>query len=65
MAIDTKTKPIGTGQEGAGTPAGVNEENPVHIEGKQPVSKMDRLANRAARKGVERTHREDPMPFTK
>ncbi len=65
MTINPSEEPVGTGQEGAGTPAGVEKEIPVDIEGQKPENKMDRLANRAARKGIDRLQRNDPMPFTK
>ena len=65
MTINPSEEPVGTGQEGAGTPAGVEKEIPVDIEGQQPENKMDRLANRAARKGIDRLQRNDPTPFTK
>jgi hypothetical protein len=57
MTTENDVAPTGTGQEGAGSPAGVNVEVPVHIEGKPPVDKLDRLANRAARKGVKRQNK--------
>jgi hypothetical protein len=63
MAINN-AKPVGTGQQGAGMPAGINQDTPIHTEGKH-VDKMDKVANRAAKKGIEREHREDPTPFTK
>jgi hypothetical protein len=65
MPTNSSAEPTGTGQEGAGTPAGANEEIPIHIEGGKPVDKLDQIANRAARKGEERQHREDPTIFTK
>ena len=65
MAIETNVKPIGTGQQGAGTPAGVDRDIPVHIEGEAPVDKLDQLADRAARKGLDRQHHDDPKIFTK
>jgi hypothetical protein len=65
MATDTSAEPTGTGQEGAGTPAGVNKEVPIHIEGGKPVDKIEEIANHAAHKGLNREHREDPTIFTK
>jgi len=65
MGTETNVDPVGTGQEGAGTPAGVNEEIPVHVEGHKPISKLDQLANKSARKGIDRQHRQDSTEFTK
>jgi len=65
MTINPSEEPVGTGQEVAGTPAGVEKEIPVHIEGQHSENKMDKLANRAARKGLARQQRNDPTPFTK
>ena len=66
MTKENDAAPIGTGQEGAGTPVGENVEIPVHIEGEpHEVSKLDQLANRAARKGSDRQHRGDATIFTK
>ena len=64
MTIENDVAPTGTGQEGAGTPAGVRVEVPIHTEGK-PVDKLDQLANRAAHKGVDRQHNHDATIFTK
>ena len=64
MTIENDVAPTGTGQEGAGTPSGVNVDVPVHIDGK-PVDKLDQLANKAARKGLDREHRGDATEFTK
>jgi hypothetical protein len=60
---DTNVEPTGTGQEGAGTPAGVKKDIPIHLEG-QPIRKLDQVAGRAARRGLEREHREDATIFT-
>jgi len=65
MAINPSEEPVGTGQEGAGTPAGVEKEIPVDIEGQQPENKMDQLASRMARRAIDRLQRNDPTPFTK
>ena len=65
MAINPSEEPVGTGQEGVGTPTGAEEEIPIHIEGQPPVDKMNRLANNMARKGIDRLQRNDPTPFTK
>jgi hypothetical protein len=65
MPIETSVEPTGTGQQGAGAPAGTTEEIPIHIEGGKPVDKVDQIADRASRKGMERQHREDPDIFTK
>lgn len=65
MRTDTNVKPVGTGQQGAATPAGAKKDIPSHIEGQHPANKVEETANRAARKGVERQHREDPSVFTK
>ena len=64
MTTETNVAPTGTGQEGAGTPAGASVDVPVHVDGK-PVDKLDELANRAARKGIDREHRGDATIFTK
>jgi hypothetical protein len=64
MATEDDLAPTGTGQEGAGSPAGANVEVPVNVEGK-PVEKLDQLADRAARKGIDRVHRGDATIFTK
>ncbi len=64
MTIENDVSPTGTGQAGAGTPAGVNADVPIHVDGK-PVDKLDELANRAAHKGVDREHRDDATIFTK
>jgi hypothetical protein len=65
MTTENNVAPTGTGQGGAGTPAGVNVEVPVHIEGKPPIDKLDQLANRAAHKGMDRQHNSDATIFTK
>jgi hypothetical protein len=62
---DTSALPTGTGQEGAGAPSGATKEIPVHLEGGKHIDKMDQIANRAALKGKDRQHREDPTEFTK
>ena len=62
MKTESNVEPIGTGQEGAGSPAGAGVE--VNIK-KVPVDKLDRLADRAARKGIDRQHRGDATIFTK
>ena len=64
MSTENDVAPTGTGQEGAGTPAGVNVDVPIHEEGK-PVDKLDEIANRAAHKGIDRLHRGDATIFTK
>lgn len=64
MTTENDVAPTGTGEEGAGTPAGVNEDIPIHVDGK-PVDKLEELANRAARKGIDRAHRGDATIFTK
>ncbi len=67
MTKENDAAPIGTGQEGAGTPTGENVEIPIHIEGepKHDSDKLNKLADRAARKGSERQHRGDATIFTK
>ncbi len=65
MAIETNENPVGTGQEGAGTPAGVNKETGVHIEGRKPISKLDQLAKKSSRRAKDRQHRQDSSEFTK
>ncbi len=65
MTIENDVFPTGTGQESAGTPAGVTAEIPIHIEGGKPVDKLDQIANRAAHKGLDRQHHDDPTIFTK
>jgi hypothetical protein len=65
MAIETKVNPTGTGQQGAGTPAGVEKEIPIHIEGGAPTDPVEHLANKAARRGLERQQHDDPTIFTK
>ena len=62
MKAESNAEPIGTGQEGAGSPAGAEVE--VNIK-KVPLDKLDRLADRAARKGIDRQHRGDATIFTK
>jgi hypothetical protein len=64
MMSENDIAPTGTGQEGAGTPTGATAEVPVHIDGK-PADKLDELANKAARKGLDRVHRGDATEFTK
>jgi hypothetical protein len=64
MTTENDVSPAGTGQAGAGSPAGVNVDVPVHVDGK-PVDKLDELANRAARRGIDREHRGDATIFTK
>lgn len=64
MPSEPSAKPTGTGQEGAGAPAGATKEIPVHIEGGPKVSKVDQIADRAAHKGSERQQRDDPTIFT-
>jgi hypothetical protein len=64
MTIENNVVPTGTGQEGAGTPAGPSVDVPVQVDGK-PVDKLDELANRAAHKGLDREHRGDATIFTK
>jgi hypothetical protein len=64
MTTEDNVAPTGIGQEGAGTPAGVQADIPIHEEGK-PVDKLDEIANRAARKGIDREHRGDATIFTK
>jgi len=64
MASETSVNPVGTGQSGAGVPAGAEKDIPVHLEG-EPEKKLDHVANRAAGKGFQRQQREDPTEFTK
>ena len=64
MAIETNVGPIGTGQEGAVSPNVGKDDAPAHLEG-QGESKLDRVANHAAQRGLNRQHREDPTEFTK
>ena len=64
MTTENDVAPTGTGQEGAGSPAGANVDVPVHVGGK-PVDKLDELANRAAHKGRDRENRGDAAIFTK
>ena len=64
MTIANQVSPTGTGQEGAGTPAGVTEDIPIHVDGK-PVDDIEELANRAAHKGIDRQHHDDASIFTK
>lgn len=64
MTTKNDAAPTGTGQEGAGTPAGVKVEVPIHTEVK-PVDKLDQLANRASRKGFDREQKNDATIFTK
>jgi len=65
MSTDTSAEPTGTGQEGAGSPAGATKDIPIHIEGGKPVDKVEQIANRAAHKGLDRERNEDPSIFTK
>jgi hypothetical protein len=66
MPIETNVKPTGTGQQGAGSPAGAKTDIPAQVSGGKPVDKMDNLANKFAKKGRERQHRENNLtPFTK
>ncbi len=60
MMNENDVAPAGTGQEGAGTPAGVKQDIPV-----KPPDKVDQIANRAAQKGLNREHNSDPTVFTK
>jgi hypothetical protein len=62
---NTSSEPTGTGQQGAGTPSGVTEDIPVHIEGGKHIDKLDQIANRAAHKGLDRQQHDDPTEFTK
>ncbi len=64
MSIETNVEPVGTGQQGAVSPTVGKGDVPVHLEG-QPDKTLDHAADRAARKGIERQHREDPTEFTK
>ncbi|AXC15005.1 hypothetical protein ACPOL_5759 [Acidisarcina polymorpha] len=64
MATENNVDPAGTGQQGAGMPAGTQADIPVHIEG-EPEHKLEHSADHAARRGLERQHREDPTEFTK
>jgi hypothetical protein len=65
MKVETNVSPTGTGQQGAGAPAGTKKDIPVHVEGGKPIDKEEHLANKAAKKGMERQQREDPTVFTK
>jgi hypothetical protein len=65
MLTETKVNPTGTGQQGAGSPAGANKDIPVHIEGGKPVDKIDQIANRAAHKANDRQQHDDATVFTK
>jgi len=65
MTVETNVEPTGTGQQGAGSPAGTQKDIPIHIQGGKPVDKEEQIANRAAKKGMERQQREDPTVFTK
>jgi hypothetical protein len=64
MSTENNVTPTGTGQAGAGSPAGTKVDVPVHIDG-EPVDKLDEIANRAAHKGIDREHRNDATIFTK
>ena len=64
MAIDDNAEPVGTGQEGAGSPL-PEEETSTHITGSTPEERIQEIANKQARKGFERTSRQDPTIFTK
>ena len=64
MTTEKNVSSTDTEQEAGGTPPDVNVETPFDSEGKSP-DKMNRLANRAARKGVDRLHRGDATIFTK
>jgi hypothetical protein len=64
MTTENNVSPTGTGQEGAGTPAGATADVPIHVDGK-PEDKLDELANRAAHKGLAREHSGDATIFTK
>jgi len=65
MSTDTSAEPTGTGQAGAGSPAGATKDVPIHIEGGKPVDKVEEIANRAAHKGTDRQHNQDSTIFTK
>ncbi len=65
MLTETNVNPTGTGQQGAGSPAGVKKDIPIHVEGGEPVDKVEHAADKAAKKGFERQQREDPTVFTK
>ena len=65
MSTDTSANPTGTGQQGAGLPAGATEDIPVHIEGGKPVDSMDHNADKLAHKGIDRQRHDDPTVFTK
>jgi hypothetical protein len=60
MKTENDVAPTGTGQAGAGTPAGVQKDVPV-----KPTDKMNRIADRAAHKGKDRQHKGDATIFTK
>jgi hypothetical protein len=62
MTINTDVDPVGTGQQGAGSPFG--DDIKAHINEK-PLDKLDEAADHAARKGFERQQQEDPSIFTK
>jgi hypothetical protein len=61
MSVKDTATPVGTGQQGAGSPAGANKDIPLH----KPVSKVDEIADHAAKKGIEREHHDDHTVFTK
>jgi hypothetical protein len=65
MRTETNVNPTGTGQEGAGRPAGAQKDIPIHVDGGKPVDNVEHSADKAAKKGIERQHREDPTVFTK
>lgn len=60
MTTENDVSPTGTGQEGAGSPAGATVEVPV-----KPVDKLDQIANRSAHKGLDRELNNDATIFTK
>jgi hypothetical protein len=64
MAIDDNAEPVGTGQEGAGSPL-PEEETSTPIKGSTPEQRIQEIANRQARRGFQRQTRQDPTPFTK
>lgn len=64
MTIESTAVPVGTGQEGAPTPAGADKDIPVHLEG-EPSKRLEHLADKAASKGLNRQQKQDPTEFTK
>ena len=64
MAIDDNPEPVGTGQEGAGSPLS-EEDIETPITGSTPEQRIQEIANRQARKGFERAVRDEPTIFTK